>query len=220
MPQLQEILKKCSLFQNMKEEEISNILNCFRPKTVKYQKDQTIFFTGDTVRSIGIVLSGVIQISKENIYGNKTILTSLSQSDLFAETFVCAGVSEIPVNVTATTDCTVLFLDFHRVITSCANVCEFHQKLIENMLRIVANKNLFLNQKLEVVSGRTIREKLEAYFNQQIQIHHSSTFLIPFSRQELADYLCVDRSALSRELCKMRDEELISFEKNKFTVLF
>ncbi|WMJ23832.1 Crp/Fnr family transcriptional regulator [Paludicola sp. MB14-C6] len=215
-----DILMKCPLFKGMQEFEIHNILNCFHPKIVNCSKDQTIFFIGDSVNSVGIVLSGVVQISKENIYGDKTILTEVTQSDLFAETFVCAGISEIPVNVTAMSDCIVLFINFKKMITECENACVFHTKLIENMMRIIAYKNLLLNQKLEVVSGRTIREKLEAYFNQQRQKQNACTFHIPFSRQELADYLCVDRSALSRELCKMRDEGVIAFEKNRFSVLF
>ncbi len=132
---------------------------------------------------------------------------------------MCAGIQTSPVNVDASSDCEVMFVDFKRMITSCNNACSFHAKLIENMLRLVANKNMFLSQKNEFLSCRSIREKLMSYLYFEMKRMGSKSFDTTFSRQELADYLCVDRSAMSRELCKMRDEGIIKFEKSKLIIL-
>jgi CRP-like cAMP-binding protein len=129
----------------------------------------------------------------------------------------CAGIDRSPVTVQAAEDVEILFIDYKKIITTCPSACPFHARLIENMLKLVAKKNLMLNQKLEILSKRTTREKLLCFFD--TQRGSSQRFTIPFNREELARYLCVDRSAMSNELCKMRDDGIIRFRKNVFDVL-
>ncbi|NAS19332.1 cyclic nucleotide-binding domain-containing protein [Clostridium butyricum] len=174
---------------------------------------------GDRVQFVGIVLSGGIQIIKEDIEGNINILSHLGINDIFAETFAYADIYECPITVQATENCEIMFIDCKRIIKKCNNACVFHWNLIENMLSMIARKNIMLNQKMEILSKRTTREKLLAFFNTQVQMNHSKKFSIPYNREGLAFYLCVDRSALSRELSNMQDEGLLKFNKNEFEIL-
>ena len=173
--------------------------------------------SGDAVNFVGMILSGSVQIIKEDPDGRVAILTELSISDIFGEVFACAGISHSPVTIQASEDSEILFIDYNKIITSCSSACPFHARLIENMLKLIAVKNLLLNQKIEILSKRTTKEKLLCYFD--LQRGAARKFNIPFNREELARYLCVDRSAMSNELCKMRDEGLIRFIKNTFEIL-
>jgi CRP-like cAMP-binding protein len=164
-----------------------------------------------------MVLSGSARVIKEDENGNVMILTELAASELFGEAFACAGIEQSPVTVLAAEDSEILCIDYKKITSSCSSACGFHSKLIENMLKIIAEKNLLLNQKIEILSKRTTREKLLAFFDAQRGA--AKKFSIPYNREELAHYLCVDRSAMSGELCKMRDEGLLKFHKNKFEIL-
>ena len=198
---------------------MDGILKCLSAKLVCYKIKDIILFQGEHVNLIGIVLSGSIQVIKEDIDGNASILAHLGLNDIFAEAFAYADVYECPVTVQAVEDSELLFIDSKRIIKTCHKNCIFHSSLIENMLSLIAKKNIMLNQKIEILSKRTTREKLLTFFYAQIQISHSKKFSIPYSREGLASYLCVDRSALSRELCNMRDDGLIKFNKNEFEIL-
>ena len=193
------------------------MLSCLSAKTVRYKKGSVILLSGDAVNFVGLILSGSVQIIKEDVDGHIAILTELGVSGIFGEVFACAGISHSPVTVQSSEDSEVLFIDYKKVTTSCPSACPFHAALIKNMLQLIAVKNLLLNQKIEILSKRTTREKLFCYFD----LHRGATnkFSIPFNREELAHYLCVDRSAMSNELCKMRDEGLIRFNKNTFEIL-
>lgn len=215
-----DILQKTALFDGMDIDEIKSILNCFGSKRQSFKKQETIIFAGDYVTTVGIVLEGSVQVSTESIDGDRTILTELSAGDIFAETFVCAEVKESPAFVIASTDCEILFVEYLKIITSCQSSCAFHTRLIKNMLKLIAQKNMFFNQKMEFLALRTIRQKIIAYLQYEMKKQRTKNLTLPFKRQELSDYLCIDRSALSRELCKMRDEEMIAFSKNKVDVLF
>lgn len=162
-------------------------------------------------------MSGGVKIIKEDISGNVTIFAELGISELFGEVFACAGIDHSPVTVQASADSEVLFIKYKKIITTCSSVCGFHSKLIENMLRLIAKKNLMLNQKIEILSGRTTREKLFMFFDMQRGV--AKRFVIPYNREDMPHYLCVDRSAMSNELCKMRDEGLIKFNKSEFEIL-
>lgn len=211
-------IKNNPLFDGISFEDFESLLNCLTTKTVRYKKNEIILLSGDIVNFVGLVLSGGIKIIKEDKGGNITILTELSSSELFGEVFACAGIEYSPVTVQASEDCEILFIDYKRIAISCAASCPFHAKLIGNMLKLIAKKNLLLNQKNEILSKRTIRGKLLLFFDNQRGM--ARKFKIPYDREELANYLCVDRSSMSRELCKMRDEGLISFTKNKFEVYY
>lgn len=212
------LLKSIPLFKGLDENQINSLLPCLNVKHKSYKKDEYIFHAGDPVNDIGIVLSGKIHIIKEDYLGNRHILTTLSEKDMFAEVFVCAGIKNIPVTVYALNDSRILFIDYRKILTSCPDGCIPHSLITENMLWVISNKNLLLNLKIEFLSKRSIREKLLAYLNHQAENASSGTFSIPLSRQELADYLCVDRSALSYELGKLRNEGYLTFKKNHFNL--
>ncbi|MBP8855062.1 MAG: Crp/Fnr family transcriptional regulator [Oscillospiraceae bacterium] len=219
MEQYFSLLLQCALFDGIAKTELAAMLSCLGGKVHTYPAASTILQAGAAVRDIGIVLSGRVQVIKEDYFGNSNLLTELNAPEIFAETFACAAIQESPVTVHSVTGCAILWINYRKIITPCSSACGFHAVLIGNMLRIVAGKNLLLNQKIEFLSMRTMQEKLMAYFTLQRQKSGSDSFAIPFSRQELADFLCVDRSALSRTLCKMRDDGLLRFKGNQFTLL-
>lgn len=213
------ILKNSLLFADIEEKQLPELLNCLQAVTVSYGKNDNIFFAGNPATNVGIVCKGKAQVVKEDIMGNRTILANLSAGDLFGETFACAKIDILPVSVVAVIDCIILLMDYRKVITTCPASCFFHNKLIENMLHILAQKNLLLNQKIQVLSSRGMRAKLISYLLAEADKNSSTSFHIPFDRQQLADYLSVDRSALSSELGRMRDEGLLKFDKNQFQLL-
>ncbi|ROR31867.1 CRP-like cAMP-binding protein [Mobilisporobacter senegalensis] len=210
------ILKRSPLFQGIDDDDLDSMLSCLGGSIKEYDKNEIIFLAGSEITSMGIVLSGSLNLAKDDILGNRMIITEVSAGELFAESYACAGTRHSPITVIASNQSKILFLGYHRFITSCTSQCGFHHTLVENMLMILANKNLQLNQKMILLSKRTTREKLLEYFQNQIEKQNNLKFEIPFSRNELADYLCVDRSALSRELGKLRDEGIIKFHKNQF----
>ena len=217
MKNIFEKIKNNPLFEGIAFEDFDRLLNCLSAKTVCYKKGEIILLSGNSVSFVGLVLSGHIKIIKEDKNGNITILTELSSPELFGEVFACAEIEHSPVTVQASKDCEILFIDYKRIVISCAAACPFHAKVIGNMLKLIAKKNLLLNQKNEILSQRTIRGKLISFFDNQRGM--AKNFTIPYNREELASYLCVDRSSMSRELCKMRDEGLIKFTKNHFVFL-
>lgn len=219
MKEYHTILSKVELFDGIEETDYEAILSCLSAKAVRYEKNQTVFLKGDNVIQVGIILSGQVQVIKEDYYGNRSIMAKLDQGALFGETFICADIKKLPVSVFTTAESNILFIDYHRLIHTCTNTCAFHSRLIYNMLGIVARKNIMLNQKIEFMTKRTTREKLLAYLAAEAQKAGSGSFTIPYNREGLADYLSVDRSAMSAELGRMRDDGLIRFQKNNFTLL-
>lgn len=214
-----KILKSSALFRNVTEAEMEGMLNCLSISEKRYEKNDIIIMAGSKVASIGVIIEGTAQISRDDAEGNRTILSELIKPDLFIEAYVAANVNEVPVNVTAITDCKVIWIPFSRIITSCSIACEFHNSLIKNMIQVIAEKNIAMNEKMRVLSCKTTREKLLTYLTDYSERTGKNRFRIPFSRIELADYLSVDRSAMSRELGKLRDEGYIRFNKNEFELL-
>lgn len=212
------LLKTVTIFENIDENQLDNLLGCLGARTQAYSRNDIILLADSSISSVGIILSGSAQIVKEDVMGNRTIMSELSEGDMFGEAFACANVDRIPVTVLTTTGCEVLFIQFGRIVTTCSSSCGFHTTLIKNMLQLIAQKNILLNNRMDILSKRTTREKLMAYFSMQINKCGRNKFKIPFSRDELADFLCVNRSALSRELCCMRDENLLTFNKNEFEI--
>jgi len=214
-----DFLAQINLFMDMKKEDIRSMLQCLDAKRNAYKKGEILFMAGDEVPGVGVVLKGNIQIVQDDVLGNQTIIGQLAPGELFAEAIICAGVMQSPVTVTAMTDCEVLFLQLKRLVTTCSSACGFHSRLIENMLRILAAKNIYMNKKNRLLSQRSIHEKLRRFFMDHIEESGSYHFTVELSRNQLADYLCVDRSALSRELSKMREMGMIQFNKNDFKVI-
>lgn len=213
------ILEKTSLFSNIVPSDIEFMLNCLSAKVVYYKKDEFILHAGENITSLGMILKGNVLIQKEDFWGNRSIISEVSEGFTFAETYAFISTIPLEMSVIASTDCTILFLDVQKIIKTCSASCSFHNQLIQNLLSDVAKKNMILTKKIEHMSKKTIREKLLSYLSTESQKNNSASFKIPFNRQELADYLSVDRSALSNELSKLMNENIIKFKKNEFTLL-
>lgn len=214
-----EILRKCPLFDRINDEELLAVLGCLGAKVEQFDKKYTIFAEGSPARYVGILLSGAAQVVQVDYYGNRSILAGVEPSEVFAETFACAEATALPVTVIAAEPCEVMLIDCHRLMHSCANNCGFHQQLIFNLMKGLATKNLLFHQRLEITSKRTTREKLLAYLMFQAKRAGSAYFEIPFDRQELADYLEVDRSGLSVEIGKLRREGVLESHRKQFRLL-
>lgn len=210
------ILKNAGLFRGIEENELESMLKCLSAVTRDYRRGECVFRRGELVPGVALLLEGSVHIQKEDFWGNLSILNEISKGDLFGEVYACLGNEVMLHNAVAVKPSTVLFLDINRILTTCSSDCRFHGQLIQNLLFVMASKNKMLAQKLEHMSQRTTREKLLSYLSEQSQKAGSPSFEIPFNRQQLADFLSVDRSAMSNELCKMRDEGMLEFERNHF----
>ncbi|GAB1476577.1 Crp/Fnr family transcriptional regulator [Bacillota bacterium] len=213
---MHDFLKKHPLFDGISAEDIKHLLSCMDSRKQHFKKGSYIFIAGSSYPRIGILLSGSAQVIKENYHGDRMIIGNIGAGAFFGETYACMGLTEIPVSVEALEDCDVLLLDVNKMLKTCSTACSFHHKLISNLLKIVASKNMQLNRKMSYITHKTIRGRLLAYFEDQAEAAASDTFQIPFNRNELADYLCMDRSAMSRELGNMKKEGLLLFKKKTF----
>lgn len=217
MKKIFEKVRTNPLFQRIGVNDFEAMLGCVEGRIQAYQKGTVIQLAGNPVKTVGFVISGRVQILREDSNGKQNLLTELHEGELFGEVFACAGISHSPVTVLASESCQVFHLNYRKIITTCPSACAFHHQLIENMLTLMAQKNLMLNRKLELLSKRTTRERLLLFFDQHRQ--GMRRFTIPFSREELAAYLCVERSAMSAELSKMQRENLIRYERNNFEMV-
>ena len=207
------------MFKDIKDDDIKKILNCFCAYEKKYLKGEIIISEGEIAEKIGLITRGTIHLIREDYDGNRTIITKLSENDLFAEAFAFAPCKRVlPISVYAETDCSVMFLDYKKITSTCSVSCQCHVKFIENMLSLIAEKNIMLNRRLGHLSKRTTKEKLMSYLSEQAALSGKRSFSIPFNRQQLADYLSLDRSALSKELGKMKKEGLLDYHKNSFVL--
>lgn len=213
------ILKKCPLFDNIETEDFALMLHCLGARVENFKKKDYILSEGESATSIGILLSGRAQIDQVDYFGNRTILTDLVPSEMMGESFACASVEALPVNVIAMEDSSVLFIEWNRIIHPCSNGCGFHKQLVYNLMHIIASKNVIFHHKLGILSKRTTREKLLAFLTLQAKRNNSNQFTIPYDRQQLADYLQVERSGLSAEISKLRKEGIIESTKNHFIIL-
>ena len=213
-----QVLKKCPLFFNIKEEDLPKMLFCLSAKVLTFDKKYTVIAEGSPFKYVGILLSGGAQITSVDYYGNRNILSNIESGEIFGEAFACAGVNS-NVSVVAVEKSEIMFIKCSRMLYSCSNACGFHGQLIQNLIRGLAQKNLFFHQKTLITAKRTTREKLLSYLNACAKKANSNTFEIPFDRQALADYLQVERSGLSAEISKLRAEKVLKSEKNKFTLL-
>lgn len=219
MEQFFPILRQCPLFEGVADRELIPMLDCLGGRTLTVRKGQSVFLEGDPASSVGVVLRGAVRLERQDIGGNRSIVARIGSGRLFGETYACAGVQALPVSSYADEDSVLLLLDCRRITTTCSCACGFHSRVIRNLLRLVAEKNLLLDRKLRITAHRTTREKLLAYLQEQAAAQGSRSFSIPYDRQALADYLEVDRSGLSTELGKLRREGVLECEKNRFRLL-
>lgn len=219
MKQYINLLKNTYMFNGINECEIEGMLKCLNARTMLYKKNEYILRNGETVNSIGMVLEGLALVEKEDIWGNRTIISEISPGSLYAESYACLSKLPAEISVIASDNTTVMLFDIRRILTTCSSSCGFHTKLIQNLLYTIAQKNVLLTKKMEYISKKTIKEKLLAYLSSEAMKAGSPTFNIPFNRQELADFLSVDRSALSSEISRLQKKGIISCRKNAFTIL-
>lgn len=215
----QHILAQCSLFEGIDASDLQVMLGCIGGRMISVPKGQTVLAEGDPAVHIGMVLTGAVRMIRDDYYGNRSIVAHIGSGQLFGESYACAGITSLPISVVTDEDSKILLMDSRRITTSCSSACAFHSRIIQNLLRLVAEKNLVFDQKIQITSQRSTREKLMAYLMNQAKLNGSSTFTIPYDRQELADYLEVERSGLSAQISKLRREGILESEKNRFTLL-
>lgn len=211
-------MRDASIFRNLSDDEIVGMLPCLNAKEQHFKKNEVIYRPGDQVRKIGLVVSGAVRIEKIDYWGNRKIISVIEPGQIFGEAY--AGMKTIPMEmeVLAAVPSVILFMEVGKILTTCGNSCEFHSKMIRNMVYVLAERNYKLTQKMDHLTQKTTREKLLSYFSEQALECGRSDFDIPLDRQQLADYLSVDRSAMSTELGKMKKDGLIEYRKNHFTL--
>jgi len=211
-------LTNTMLFRGTTPEEAKSMLACLGAHERQYGKGETIFRAGECAESMGLVLSGGVNIEIDDLWGNKTILGHVEPGQLFAETYACIPGEPLMVNVVASERSGVLFLNAAKLLTTCQNSCAHHNRLIQNLLQVFAQKNLALSRRSLHTSPKTIRGRLLSYLSEQAKRSGSYQFAVPFNRQQLADYLGVDRSAMSNELSKMQRDGILRCERSRFTL--
>lgn len=213
------ILKRTQLFSGVGEGEIEAMLSCLQARLCTYQKGEYVLRQGEHIDTILVLVEGKLHVQRDDYWGNRSIIQMICAGEMFGEAYVAPESGALLNDVLAMEDCTVIFFDAKQIITVCSSACRFHSIVVQNLFFAISEKNRKLVQKLGYMSRRTTREKLIAYLSEEAKRQNSSEFSIPFNRQQLADFLSVDRSAMSNELCKMRDEGMIAFEKNRFVLL-
>ena len=213
-------MKKNTLFNGISNDDLQKLLQCFSSYKKTFDKDSYIFHSGDKIHEIGLIVSGGVNIIKEDFWGNRAIIAKISENEIFGEAFAFSSEKILDVSVVAYEKTEVLFLDCEKILFSCNSGCSFHRTLTENIIRMISEKNIMLTRKMQHIMKKTTREKILSYLSEQASKNHSNVFKINLNRQEMADYLSVDRSALSNEFSKLKKEDVIDFNKNMFTLKY
>lgn len=213
------VLKKSVLFSGVKEEDIRVLLSCVEAKVRRYGKGEYVLQQGEYLDDIAVLTEGSLHIQNDDYWGNRSILGRISIGEIFGEAYAFSREEPLMNDVVAIEDSTVMFINAKKVISTCSSACRFHTLVVQNLFSVLSEKNKKLVQKLGHIGKRSTREKLISYLSQESKRQKSAEITIPFNRQQLADFLSVDRSAMSNELCKMRDEGLLTFRKNVFRLL-
>lgn len=218
MKEFLEIIGRAQLFSGVSGSEAEAMLGCLGAREEAFEKGAFILREGVSTDSVGLLLTGSALIIQEDFWGNRNILASIAPGELFAEAFACSPGAVLSINVLAQEGCRVLWLDINRILTACPSACSYHSRMIRNLLSGLAGKNLRLNDRMTHMGQRTTREKLLSYLSGQSNRQGLREFDIVFNRQQLADHLSVDRSAMSAELSRLRDEGVIEFNRNHFVL--
>lgn len=213
-----EILKNCPFFGGMTEKEILSILQCVDAQVKDKKSDEYIFRVGDSTEVMGLVLSGSVLIIQEDLWGHRNVMAKLEAGEFFAESYATIPNSILNISVVANTDTEVLLLNVNRLLSVCSTVCSHHTQLIRNLVFVLVNKVLLFNYKITHMSKRTTREKLLSYLSSESIRQGKRSFDIPYDRQQLADFLCVERAAMSVELGKLRKEGILETKRNHFVL--
>ena len=206
------------LFQGIREHEIEAMLTCLSAEERTYGKDAYIYRAGDVTGRLGVVMEGAVNIIKDDVWGNRKIIENIGGGQIFGETYACLKGEPLMVDVQASERSRILFMDVNRILTTCSSSCDFHNRLIRSLMYVLAGKNLMLTKKMDIITPKSLRERVMVYLSQESVKQGSRTITVPFNRQQMADYLSVDRSALSAELSRMQRDGVISYEKNRFTI--
>lgn len=218
MKKFVHLLKRTKLFAGVGNDDIISMLNCLNATVRQYSKGEYAFRQGEYIRNLMILGAGRLHIQKEDFWGNLNILNEIRPGEMFGEAYIVPNSGTLLNDVIAAEESTVLFFDMERILTVCSSACPFHTQLVKNVFYTISDKNKSLVQKLSYMSQRSTREKLLSYLSDEAKRQNSSSFSISFNRQQLADFLSVDRSAMSNELCKLRDEGILDFHKSEFTL--
>lgn len=213
------VLKQTRLFAGVVDNEIESMLSCLGARLYTVKKGEYVLRQGERLNDISVLVEGSLHIQNDDYWGNRSILGQIAVGEMFGEAYVSPESGALLNDVVAVDDSAVIFFNVKRIITTCPSSCRFHASVVQNMFFAISEKNRKLVQKLGHMSKRSTREKLISYLSEESKRQNSASFIIPFNRQQLADFLSVDRSAMSNELCKMRDDGLLEFEKNKFRLL-
>ena len=210
------VIRSARLFSGISEEELKPMLTCLKAEKKDFAKETFVLRTGDTADAIGLVLSGTVLIMQEDIWGNRNILSKAGPGQAFAAAYACAPGSRLNVSVMAETPVTAMFINVKRILDVCPSACSHHSRVLRNLLGELAEKNLRLGEKLTHMGQRTTRAKIMSFLSAEAQRRRACEFEIPFSRQQFADYLGVERSGLSQELGRMKKEGLLDYHKSHF----
>ena len=213
------ILKNTQLFSGASDEDIEAMLGCLQARLCTYKKGEYVLREGERIERLMMLVKGELHIQRDDYWGNRSIISMVGVGEMFGEAYAAPESGPLLNDVLAVEDSAVIFLDIGKLLTVCPNGCKFHAMAVKNLFFAISEKNRKLVRKLGYMSRRTTREKLIAYLSEEAKRQNSGAFSIPFNRQQLADFLSVDRSAMSNELCRLRDEGLIEFEKNRFRLL-
>ena len=213
------MLRKTRLFYGLSEDEIESMISCLDARLRTYKQGEYVLREGERINNIMLLADGALYIQRDDYWGNRSILGHIAKGEIFGEAYIAPESTAILNDVVATLDSAVIFFDVNRIITTCSSACCFHSVVVRNLFFALSEKNRSLVNKLGHMSKRSTREKLISYLSQEAKNQRNGSINIPYNRQQLADFLSVDRSAMSNELCKMRDEGLIEFEKNHFRLL-
>jgi len=209
-----DILAQSALFAGIATDTLAVMLDCLQPKRSTHAKNSFITVEGEPFTGLGILLAGEATVVKENVAGARSVLTSLEAGDMFGEMIAFSARKSWPASVVAQSKCSVVFLPPQKITGTCPHACDGHQRLIRNMLLIVSEKALMLNRKVEYLTIKSMRTKIATYLLEQHKLMGKKTFIMPLKRNDLADFLNVSRTALSREMGRMRDEGMIDFYRS------
>ena len=212
------LLAGTRLFHGIREHEIEAMLTCLSAEERTYGKEAYIYRAGDVTGRLGVVMEGAVNIIKDDVWGNRKIIENIGGGQIFGETYACLKGEPLMVDVQASERSGILFMDVNRILTTCSSGCDFHNRLIRSLMYVLAGKNLMLTKKMDIITLRSLRERVMVSLSQESVKQGCRTVTVPFNRQQMADYLSVDRSALSAELSRMQRDGVISYEKNRFTI--
>lgn len=217
--EISEAMTNSPLFRGIPAPELAALLACVGARVRRYGKGELLLRRGERAERLGVVLSGQVHILQEDFWGRRTLVGYAEPGDVFAESYACLGAEPLEVAVLAAAETEVLYLGAEAAVGGCERACGAHARLRRNLLALLAEKNLMLTRKMGHMARRTIRDKLLSFLSAQALRAGEPAFDIPLDRQQLADYLAVDRSAMSAALGKLRDEGVLTFHKNHFRLL-